>query len=217
MAILDLQDVSYAPRGQMIIDHLNLTIDQGDFLTISGPSGGGKSTLLMLISTLLTPTSGLILFENQPQADEAVTKYRQEVSYCFQQPALFGRTVRDNVEFPFIIRHAEFDNELVSQYLRLVDLPEAYIDKNITELSGGEKQRVALIRNLLFLPKILLLDEVTVGLDQESKEIVEKLIDHVHEQGVTILMVTHDSDILRKASKIIWLKAGQLQDEAVIG
>ena len=98
----------------------------------------------------------------------------------------------------------------------MVDLPESYLTKKITELSGGERQRVALIRNLIFLPKVLLLDEVTVGLDSASKAIVKKLIQRVHADGVTILLVTHESDILAQAQQVIWIKEGKIVDESAI-
>lgn len=216
MAILELKQVQFASARQKIIDNVNLQVNSGDYLTISGPSGGGKSTLLKLIATLLTPTSGEILFNNQAQASYPTTDYRKEVSYCFQQPTLFGETVQDNLAFPFLVRGKAFEQAKVDHLLDLVDLPESYLTKKITELSGGERQRVALIRNLIFLPKVLLLDEVTVGLDSASKAIVKKLIQRVHADGVTILLVTHESDILAQAQQVIWIKEGKIVDESAI-
>lgn len=216
MTIIDLKQVVFTADGQNIINGVDLKVNAGDYLTISGPSGGGKSTILKLIATLLTPTSGEILFNGKAQSDYQPTEYRKEVSYCFQQPTLFGDTVRDNLEFPFTVRHQEFDQAKVDHLLDLVDLPEAYLTKKVTELSGGERQRVALIRNLIFLPKVLLLDEVTVGLDQASKAIVKKLIQQVHADGVTILLVTHESDILANAQQVTWVKEGRIVDESAI-
>lgn len=216
MSILTMRQVDFVVEEKPIINGINLQINSGDYLTISGPSGGGKSTLLKLIATLLTPTSGEILFNNQAQASYPTTDYRKEVSYCFQQPTLFGETVQDNLAFPFLVRGKAFEQAKVDHLLDLVDLPESYLTKKITELSGGERQRVALIRNLIFLPKVLLLDEVTVGLDSASKAIVKKLIQRVHADGVTILLVTHESDILAQAQQVIWIKEGKIVDESAI-
>ena len=98
-----------------------------------------------------------------------------------------------------------------------MNLPERFLDKSILELSGGERQRVALIRNLVFLPQVLLLDEVTVGLDEESKQIVQALIRQVHSQGVTILQVSHDEEDLRQAKGEIKIEGGRLVHESISG
>lgn len=215
MTLLELKQVDFRPQEQTILQEVSFSVDAGDYLAITGPSGGGKSTLLKLIATLLTPTAGEILFEGKPQSTYAVTEYRQQVSYCFQQPTLFGQTVRDNVAFPFLIRNSSFDEGKVQQLLQQVALPNSFLDKPIVELSGGEKQRVALIRNLMFLPKVLLLDEVTVGLDEESKQIVQQLIRSVHQQGVTILQVSHDEEDQRQAQRELLIEGGQLIHEPV--
>ncbi|MCH4056579.1 MAG: ATP-binding cassette domain-containing protein [Lactobacillaceae bacterium] len=208
MAILTLTHVSYLANQQLIIPDLNLTVAANDFLTITGPSGSGKSTLLKLIASLATPSSGEIIFAGKNQRDYNLPKYRQQVSYCFQQPTLFGQTVRDNLQFPFQIRNQTFDQGLVTNYLELVDLPVAFLDKKITDLSGGERQRVALIRNLIFPPTILLLDEVTAGLDRRSKEIVQDLIRQLSKNKLTLIQVTHDSDELRIAENLLQMQAG---------
>ncbi len=90
-----------------------------------------------------------------------IETYRQKVSYCFQQPTLFGETVYDNLLFPFTVRQEAFNQEKVVALLQQVKLPAAYLEKKIAELSGGERQRVALLRNIIFVPDVLLLDEVT--------------------------------------------------------
>ncbi|MBO1305439.1 ATP-binding cassette domain-containing protein [Enterococcus sp. 669A] len=215
MSLLELKNICYQPQQQLIIDHINLDVKESDFLTISGPSGGGKSTLLRLIASLATPTSGDIIFNGKKQNEYLYTEYRQLVSYCFQQPTLFGDTVRDNLDFPYLIREKNPDQQTMLQHLEMVDLPQDYLDKPITQLSGGERQRVALIRNILFLPKILLLDEVTVGLDEQNKAIIQQLIAHIHQKQVTILQVTHDEAEIQAAEKIIWIKGGKLDHEPI--
>ena len=138
------------------------------------------------------------------------TIYRRQVSYCFQQPSLFGETVKENLEFPFKIRKQQPGQDKMEQALKSVDLKPDFLNKNITELSGGEKQRVALIRNLLFKPEVLLLDEITTGLDNNSKEIVHHLIQNVHQDNTTIIQVTHDNDEIHQAGQIIRVAEGKL-------
>ncbi|PAB00150.1 ABC transporter ATP-binding protein [Enterococcus canintestini] len=215
MTLLRLSDVQYEIAGQKIIQNISFALTKGDFLTLTGPSGGGKSTLLKLIATLLTPTAGKIYFKDKQQSDYEIVKYRQQVSYCFQQPSLFGTTVFDNLCFPYTVRNQNFDDKRAAELLELVALPTSYLNKKITELSGGEKQRVALIRNLMFLPEILLLDEVITGLDEKSKNIVHDLIGAVQKENVTIIQVIHDPEEIQNASKILWLEKGSIIDEPI--
>lgn len=208
---LSFDHVGYAPGGRSILSDINLVVPEGEWLTIVGPSGSGKSTLLKLAATLLTPTSGQILFEGAPQTTLSKPIYRQRVSYCFQQPSLFGETVRDNLAFPFQIRNQDFDEDRALAALGEVALAADKLDAPITDLSGGEKQRVALVRNLLFLPKILLLDEVTAGLDTNTKSIVHRLIARHHEAGMTVMMVTHDETEIAAATALVTVRDGRLE------
>lgn len=208
--ILSLKNVGYRVKDKDIISNFSLDIATGAFLTIVGPSGGGKSTLLKLLANLISPTSGEIGFKDKNINTYSPTNYRRQVSYCFQQPSLFGETVKDNLEFSFKIRKQTPDQSKMEQVLESVDLKPDFLNKNITELSGGEKQRVALIRNLLFKPEVLLLDEITTGLDNDSKEIVHRLIQNVHKDNTTIIQVTHDSDEIHQAGQIIKVAEGKL-------
>ena len=213
MSILSLTDISYQVEQRQILNKVNLEVQAGDFLTLTGPSGGGKSTLLKIIASLISPSEGEIIFEGQNQRDYEITTYRQLVSYCFQQPSLFGQTVADNLQFPFVIRNEASSQVQIEQALTKVNLPTSYLNKNITELSGGEKQRVALLRNTMFLPKILLLDEVTVGLDARSIEIVHQFIKQLwQEAGLTIIQTPHTQTELSQAAKVLWLEEGSLSD-----
>lgn len=213
MSILSLTDISYQVEQRQILNKVNLEVQAGDFLTLTGPSGGGKSTLLKIIASLISPSDGEIIFEGQNQREYEITTYRQLVSYCFQQPSLFGQTVADNLQFPFVIRNEASSQVQIEQALTKVNLPTSYLNKNITELSGGEKQRVALLRNTMFLPKILLLDEVTVGLDARSIEIVHQFIKQLwQEAGLTIIQITHNQAELSQAAKVLWLEEGSLSD-----
>lgn len=205
MAILKLQNVAYQVGQKQILQNISFKIEDGAFLTLIGPSGAGKSTILKLIANLISPTSGKIFFREKDIMTIDPVTYRRSVSYCFQQPSLFGEKVADNLSFPYEIRKQAVDRERI---LRDVSLEADYLDKDITSLSGGEKQRIALIRNLIFLPKVLLLDEVTTGLDGDNKAIIHQLIERVHQQGVTVIQVTHDQGEIDKAQNIIKIKKG---------
>lgn len=207
---IKLDQVSYEVKGKKIISDLSLEVKRNDFLTITGPSGSGKSTVLKLIADLISPTSGSITFQDKDVNSYDPIQYRRQVSYCFQQPMLFGETVQDNLVFPFQIRKREFNQEKAIKSLASVDLNADFLTKKITELSGGEKQRVALIRNLMFKPQVLLLDEITTGLDNESKQIVHDLIQQVHKNDTTIIQVTHDNDEIQQAEKIIEIAEGKV-------
>ena len=120
-------------------------------------------------------------------------------------------TVEDNLRFPFTVRQLEFDKSKAITALKNVNLGEDFLTQGITELSGGEKQRVALIRNLLFEPQVLLLDEVSAGLDAETKAIVNQLLTDYHISGKTIIEVTHDQSEIDGAKHILRMKDGRMQ------
>lgn len=210
--LLTINQLGYEAEGKVILKGLDFSVEEGEFVTITGPSGSGKSTLLKIIASMLSQTSGEILYQNKRVEDYEPTSYRKEVSYCFQTAALFDKTVEDNLVFPYEIRNQTFDKQKALSALNEVGLGEEYLAKSVNTLSGGEKQRVALIRNLLFLPKVILLDEVTSALDSENQEIVRKLIHTLnHEQGVTVLWVTHNPVEIQLSSRIIQLVNGEME------
>ncbi|MCI1985363.1 MAG: ATP-binding cassette domain-containing protein [Lactobacillus sp.] len=207
----NLTNIGYTVADQRILHDITLTVMPGEFITLAGPSGSGKSTLLRLLATLLTPTTGTITYNGQPQAHYDKITYRREVSYCFQQPSLFGETVADNLRFPFEIRKLPFDQTQAEQALANVALAPTMLAKPIISLSGGEKQRVALVRNLLFAPKVLLLDEITTGLDVDTKTIIHTLIAKLNAEGITIVAITHDESEIQAAHRLLHLTAGTLE------
>lgn len=209
MDIIELNEVSYQVEDKPILKDIDLHVAEGQRITLTGPSGSGKSTILKLVASLISPTQGQINFQGKDVAQLDPISYRRQVSYCFQQPSLFGTTVADNLRFPFELRDEPFNQQQAVELLWQVDLDESYLNKKIETLSGGEKQRVALIRNLLFPPKVLLLDEVTTGLDENSKAIVHKLIRNYHQEGTTILEVTHDATELDLSDHLITIKEGK--------
>lgn len=210
--LMQLKQVNYAVKDNHILHDINWEVPMGGHITVTGPSGGGKSTLLRLMAAMISKTSGELLFEGQPIESYDPIMYRRQVSYCFQQPTLFGETVRDNMIFPYQIRKQPFDESHVLQALDYVGLDAKMLDQKVTDLSGGERQRVALIRNILFLPQVLLLDEVTAGLDATNKEIVHRWLRHLNvDRQVTTIMITHDETEIAAADQLMRVTAGRLE------
>lgn len=206
VTLLRLDKIGYRIDNKTILDNINFQLQPSEFKLITGPSGCGKSTLLKLISSLLSPTSGNIFFENKDYVTLPPEEYRQQVSYCTQTPMLFGETVYDNLKFPYLLRKVSVDDRKLKQNLDYFGLPASIIEKRINELSGGEKQRISLIRNLQFMPKILLLDEITSALDEDNKIKVNDVIHHyVKDQKLAVLWVTHDQNEIKHADDVIQL------------
>ena len=217
MSLLELSNVSYKVKDKTIIDGVSFSVDAGDYISIVGPSGSGKSTLLKLCSDLIGPTSGCITYEGQDIRTITPEVYRQSVGYCFQRPYLFAKTVRRNILFPYDIRNMKPDMDRIEHLFNLLQMPMDYFNRRNDELSGGEMQRICLIRSLIFEPKILLLDEVTSALDAKNTIVVEGLIEELHKRGVTIVSITHNEDqSLRHANRRITIADGAIQHEEVL-
>ena len=208
MKIFELEHLGLASPEKIMLEDVSLSVEAGAHLTITGPSGSGKSSLLKLLAALVFPSSGRIVYQGRDLEDLDPVAYRREVSYCFQQPLLFGQTVRDNMAFPFEIRQLPFDQERVLSALARLNLGPEFLEKPIKELSGGEKQRVALVRNLLFEPKVLLLDEVSSGLDEQTKLLLRAFLKDLHQEGVTLIEVTHDQKEIEAADQLLTIVGG---------
>ncbi|MBG2875699.1 iron ABC transporter ATP-binding protein FetA [Proteus alimentorum] len=205
-ALLRLDKISYRVDNKTILDDINFELQPSEFKLITGPSGCGKSTLLKIVASLLSPTRGSIFFENKDYLTLSPEEYRQQVSYCTQTPMLFGETVYDNLKFPYFLRKLSVDDKKLAQDLDYFCLPVSIMKKGINELSGGEKQRISLIRNLQFMPKILLLDEITSALDEDNKTKVNDVIHHyVKDKNLAVLWVTHDQNEIKHADDVILL------------
>lgn len=213
MKIFELEHLGLASPEKIMLEDVSLSVEAGAHLTITGPSGSGKSSLLKLLAALVSPSSGRIVYRGRDLEDLDPVAYRREVSYCFQQPLLFGQTVRDNMAFPFEIRQLPFDQERVLSALARLNLGPEFLEKPIKELSGGEKQRVALVRNLLFEPKVLLLDEVSSGLDEQTKLLLRAFLKDLHQEGVTLIEVTHDQKEIEAAERLVTIVGGRLTHE----
>lgn len=192
--MLDINNVCYKNDNTEILNGISLKVEKGECISIVGASGSGKSTLLKLCADLIPLTNGSIYFQGKNYLEYDPLELRKKISYCVQLPYLFGTTVYENLEFPFKIRKEPFDRYRVIDLLNKFGLEESFLKKDIRNLSGGEKQRVAIIRNLIYVPKVLLLDEATSALDNNTANLVENYIKDLNINGTTVLWITHSLD-----------------------
>ncbi len=205
------------PDNRWALQNISFTVNEGDFLGIAGHTGSGKSTLLQHMNGLLEPTCGRITLDGANLADKATRKQcRAAVGVVFQYPErqLFAATVYDDVAFG--PRNLKLDEAEVGRRVRTSlesvglscdDLGNA----SPFELSGGQQRRVAFAGVLAMNPQVLVLDEPTAGLDPEAKATFLQLIDTLHAQGMTVVMVSHNmDDLARFCNRIIVLNQGQL-------
>jgi len=201
-------------KGQPAISNMDLQIDKGEFVFVVGSSGSGKSTLIKLLLKELDPTEGTIRANDQSLNDlhrSKIAKYRRGVGVVFQDFRLLkDRNVYENVAFAqrVIERPNRVIKKRVPEVLTMVGLAEKY--KSLPkELSGGEQQRVALARALVNRPNILLADEPTGNLDPKTSFEIMKLLEEINERGTTVLVVTHNREIVNSMKKrVITLKKG---------
>lgn len=205
MITLENVSKSYA-KGQPALNDVSLNIEKGEFVFIVGNSGSGKSTLIKLLLKELDPTSGTIKVNDQDLGKlkrRQIPKYRRGVGVVFQDFRLLkDRNVYENVAFAqrVIERPNRVIKKRVPEILTLVGLAEKY--KSFPrELSGGEQQRVALARALVNRPNILLADEPTGNLDPKNSLEIMKLLEEINERGTTVLVVTHNREIVNAFKK----------------
>jgi putative ABC transport system ATP-binding protein len=217
LILLELKNVSYIKEGKTILNNISLKVEEWDFISIIGASGSGKSTMLKLCSHLISPTSGEILYREKDMMYYEPVLLRREISYCVQSGGLFGRTVEDNLSFPYEARGLGMERAAVISMLARFGLAADVLKEENKNLSGGEKQRVALVRTLLLKPKVVLLDEVTSSLDVENTLIIEQIIRELNESGTTILWITHSPEQSRRlANKLLTVENGQIKSLEVL-
>ncbi len=197
---------------------VDLSIFSGEFVAIMGPSGSGKSTAMNVLGCLDTPTDGQFLFNGVEvgtlNQDQRALLRRHYLGFVFQGYNLLARTTAlENVELPLIYKGLSRDERFVlaSQALAKVGLAErAHHDPS--ELSGGQQQRVAIARALASKPQVILADEPTGNLDSKrSREIMELLTELNRDEGLTIVMVTHEDDMAAYADRVIWFVDGAVE------
>lgn len=205
----------------VVLKNINFTIKRGEFISIMGPSGSGKSTLMHILGMLDRPSSGHFYFNGEDVSsftDEQLAQLRnEEIGFVFQAFNLLARTsVLDNVKLPLIYSIKKFDmDKRATEVLESVGLAHR-LNYFTNQISGGEKQRVAIARALVNHPSVIFADEPTGNLDSKSGDQVMKILQELHKQGNTIILVTHEYFTAEHAERIIRLRDGEIvADEKV--
>ena len=223
MELINLSDIYkiYNVGGEEVraLDGVNLKINNNEYLAIMGPSGSGKSTMMNIIGCLDTPTSGLYLFEGEEvhiMDDGQLASIRnRKIGFVFQTFNLLPKaTALHNVEIPLVYANIKKDKriEMAHKALENVGLGDRMHHKP-NELSGGQRQRVAIARALVNNPSIILADEPTGNLDSKSGHEIMGILDELHAQGNTIILVTHEDDIAKHAKRTIRLFDGKITED----
>lgn len=206
-----------------VLFDINLNVDEGEYLAIMGPSGSGKSTLMNIIGLLDLQTSGTYKFDGQDVGrctDNQLSVIRnKKIGFVFQNFNLLPRqTVIENVALPLLYAGVKKKERLqrAKEMLARVGL-EDRMNFKPTQLSGGQKQRVAIARAMISHPRMLLADEPTGALDTRSGEQVMSLFQQLNEEGVTIVMITHESEIANHAHRIVTIRDGRLMQGRFTG
>ncbi len=211
--IIELKNITVTFDGEKILDDLSLSIRDGEFVTLLGSSGCGKTTTLRIIAGFLEPDAGEVFFDSQNM--NGVPAHKREVNTIFQRYALFPNyNVFENIAYGLRVRHvpeAEI-KERVSEMLTLVNL-EGFEKRNISKLSGGQQQRVAIARALILKPKVLLLDEPLAALDLKLRKDMQNELKNIQKAlGITFIFVTHDQEeALSMSDTVVVMNEGKIQ------
>jgi len=223
-ALVEIQDICkiYNPGENEVkaLNHVSLTIDENEFVAIIGQSGSGKSTLMNMLGCLDVPSSGSYFLHGQDvshMSDNELSDVRnKEIGFIFQGFNLIaGLTALENVELPLIYRGVG-----KRERLRLADtaLNKVGLDKRKThrpsEMSGGQQQRVAIARAIAQAPPIILADEPTGNLDSGSSKEIMEILKSLHEEGRTVILITHDNEIAKQAKRVIKIIDGQIVQDS---
>lgn len=222
--LIDIRNLvrEYEIGGQSIraLDGVNLSIDKGEFVAIMGPSGSGKSTAMNMIGCLDAPTSGQYVidgFDVSDLSDDQLAEVRnRKIGFVFQNFNLLSKTsALENVELPMMYAGipGRVRRERAMEALHRVGLSDRMMNRP-NELSGGQQQRVSIARALVNSPVLLLADEPTGALDSHTTEDILDLFSELHEQGNTIVIVTHEDEVGRRAKRIIRFRDGHVEADS---
>lgn len=203
-----------------IIENFNLSIEKGEFVTIIGSSGCGKTTILKMVNGLVEPVSGEVLVEGNSTRQADLTMLRRNIGYAIQGSVLFPHmTVEKNIAYvPNLLnkKDKKRTEQAVTKWMNIVGLEDSLRGRYPAELSGGQQQRVGIARALAASPDILLMDEPFGAVDEITRGSLQEEIARIHrETGITILFVTHDiGEALKLGTKVLVMDAGSIQQFA---
>lgn len=221
--IIEVKDITKVyGAGESTVHALagvNTSVAQGEFVAVMGPSGSGKSTLMNIIGCLDRPTEGTYLLDNRDVSslskNELAQVRNQKIGFIFQSFNLLARlSALDNVMMPMLYNPDSALNDRERKRRAIEALEAVGLSQRLhhrpNQLSGGQQQRVAIARSLVNRPPLILADEPTGNLDSKSGEEIMELLHHLHKQGGTVVMVTHEPDIAAHAQRIICVKDGKV-------
>ena len=211
--LIELKGISVSFDGEKVLDELDLSIADGEFVTLLGPSGCGKTTTLRIIAGFLNPDEGEVYFDSE--LINGVPPHKRKVNTIFQRYALFPHyNVFDNIAYGLKVRHVPKSEikEKVNEMLSLVNL-EGFGHRKVTKLSGGQQQRVAIERALINHPQVLLLDEPLAALDLKLRKDMQRELKNIQKQlGITFIFVTHDQEeALSMSDTVVVMDNGKIQ------
>ncbi|WP_311764859.1 ABC transporter ATP-binding protein [Paenibacillus agricola] len=210
MKLLDITNLTkhHHKENSPLFSGINAQINEPCIISVIGASGQGKSTLLRIIGMLESADEGTVRYRNRLSSEWFPHDWRTKVCYVAQQAVMLAGSVEDNLRTVSRLQKKEMDIKLAKQLLHAVKLEDLDWNKRAADLSGGEKQRLALVRSLLLRPEVLLLDEITASLDIQSKQAVEQLLlDWHNKEGVAMIWITHDLEQASQTSSQIWFMA----------
>jgi energy-coupling factor transport system ATP-binding protein len=218
--MIEAKDLHFAyPTGLEALKGINLTVDDGEFLAVMGQNGAGKTTLVKHFNGLLKPTTGEVLVDGVSTRDVSVAKLARNVGFVFQNPdhQLFSETVEE--EIAFALKNFGFEEAVIKKQvdwaLNLLDITQ-YRKTSPFMLSGGERKRVALASILAWDPKVIILDEPTIGQDHQQKEKLQQFILQLNAQKKTVVVVTHDVEFVAECNpRVILMSQGKILAEGI--
>ncbi len=223
MNIVEFKDVSRVYRNgeheQRALDHVNFSVEEGDFIAIMGPSGSGKSTMMNILGCLDRPTSGKYYLDGKEVAglsdDELAHTRNAKIGFVFQNFNLLSKiTAQQNVALPLVYAGVPEEErmERAKKALQSVGLGDR-MDHKPNEMSGGQRQRVAIARALINNPAIVMADEPTGNLDTKSSYEIMDIFKKLNAMGKTVVMVTHEPDIGQQTKRILVMRDGHLNSD----
>ena len=217
---IEFKNIKKVYGNKVVLERFNFSVAKGEFVTIIGSSGCGKTTVLKMINGLIEPTSGDIFVDGSNILDKNLTELRRNIGYAIQGSVLFPHmTVEQNISYvPNLInkKNKEKTKLAVSKWMKLVGLDEELKERYPIELSGGQQQRVGIARALAASPEILLMDEPFGAVDEITRGQLQIELKQIHKKTrITVLFVTHDiSEALKLVTKVLVMDKGQVQQYA---
>ena len=218
--MIKVKNISKSYKDAIVLNNVSLEINKGDFTAVMGPSGSGKSTLLYSISSMDNPDEGEVIFEGidvYKLSESELSKFRlNKMGFVFQNSQMLKNlSIFDNIILPGMVAKRESIEVVRARATELMSKMgiEDIKDRDIREVSGGQLQRAAICRAMINSPEILFMDEPTGALNSEAASQVMEILKKLNQEGISIMLVTHDAKMASMAKKVIYIKDGKLAGE----